>query len=597
MIKITEIQIKRFRSINDLTLKIDPDFNISTICGQNNVGKTNVLTALNLFFEKKDFNFQDDVPEFKQKTRGAAVYPLISIKFIDDKSNDEFQISKDYNLKKIPDDFINPYYLEGTKNNTSLLFSECSKFLEKINVFYLPSINISFPETINLLIDDKFLDIEFGNSRMKGQKGIVKKSLQKARNVLQKVLDDLTDAIDPSFKEFHHSWGIKFKVPQSINRFREILNNEIEFVITDDTQSEIKTKGAGLQRLGHLLLNLRIIEKLSIKSKNCILLIDEPDIYLHSSLQKKLNKKLKDISKNAQIVLTTHSPIFIDSYKMKNVFLLELNVEEKYSARKKQKSNSLNTELIDLSLSDSVFLIKETLGIEDRDSLLIGRNNLIVEGDEDKQYISELIKYFGLQNCNIISAGGASNIVKYLEYYNSIWEGNCSDKPKFKVLFDNDDEGRTQYKIVKKKSDINFFEKLDVRPKFIIDAQKSDFDVNIKHLNIEIEDFIYPEIILELSNKIFSKKKGFKKIRGKTFFKNMANKSLKYNGVLSIINNLKNESNPEVGLNLSTTDSGFKGGLSNLFNIKGNIEMINLMNGFDDKYPEVKNFLLELTND
>jgi predicted ATP-dependent endonuclease of OLD family len=79
MLKITKIQIKRFRSINDLTLEIDSLHNIITICGQNNVGKTNVLRALSLFFNKVFFSFKDDVPEYKQMTLGASVYPYISL--------------------------------------------------------------------------------------------------------------------------------------------------------------------------------------------------------------------------------------------------------------------------------------------------------------------------------------------------------------------------------------------------------------------------------------------------------------------------------------------------------------------------------------
>lgn len=355
MIKIENIQIKRYRSINDSTLSIDESYNITTICGQNNVGKTNVLRAISLFFNKTQFIFKEDVPEFKQMTLGATIYPLITIQLKDIKKSIIYSITKDYNIKKIEDDSTKQYTISGEKNNIKIEPNECEKLLESINVFYLPSINVSFPETINYLIDDKFLDIEFGNTRMKGKKGEVKTALEIARNTLQEVLDDLTTSIDPIFKEFHNTWGIKFIVPKSINRFREILNEEIEFVLTDDTKSEIKSKGAGLQRLGHILLNLRIIEKLTASKKNCILIIDEPDIYLHSRLQKKLNQRLKEISEKTQIFITTHSPLFIDGYKMKNLFLLELSVTPTFSTRKKHSGNILDTKLIDLKKMTQFF--------------------------------------------------------------------------------------------------------------------------------------------------------------------------------------------------------------------------------------------------
>jgi predicted ATP-dependent endonuclease of OLD family len=456
----------------------------------------------------------------------------------------------------------------------------------------LSSINVSFPETINYLVDDKFLEIEFGNAKMRGKKGEVKLSLENARNTLQEILDDLTNSIDPIFKEFHSTWGIKFIVPKNINRFREILNEEIEFILTDDTRSEINSKGAGLQRLGHILLNLRIIEKLTNSKKNCILIIDEPDIYLHSRLQKKLNQRLKEISLNTQVFITTHSPIFIDGYKMKNLFLLELGVTSTYSTRKNQNGNILDTKLIDLKKDDAVFLIKETLGIEDKDNLVIGKKNLIVEGEEDKRYITELVNFFDLPMCNIITTGGVTNFTKYLDYYNSITETGA-DKPKFILLYDNDEEGRLQFDKLSKKT----YDKINVEHFYVIDSQNTVFQ-NYKSAkpNIEIEDLIYPEIILELSNKIFSKKKGFKKISEKNFLKKVENQSLRFNGVLEILDVLKNEANPMDGLQLSTKDNNFKGGISSLFIIKGNSEMIERVQQLDSKYPEVRIFLTKIMN-
>jgi predicted ATP-dependent endonuclease of OLD family len=56
MIKISKITIQRFRSIMSMELKIDNDNNIISICGPNNVGKTNTLRAMNLFFNPDQYN-------------------------------------------------------------------------------------------------------------------------------------------------------------------------------------------------------------------------------------------------------------------------------------------------------------------------------------------------------------------------------------------------------------------------------------------------------------------------------------------------------------------------------------------------------------
>lgn len=59
-IKISSIQIKNFRSIRNVLIKAT-EFNI--LVGTNDVGKSNVLKALNLFFNgqtdyNKAFSFQ-----------------------------------------------------------------------------------------------------------------------------------------------------------------------------------------------------------------------------------------------------------------------------------------------------------------------------------------------------------------------------------------------------------------------------------------------------------------------------------------------------------------------------------------------------------
>ena len=96
MIKIVHIELNRFRSIMDLKLDFEYDYNLTTICGKNNVGKTNVLRALNLFFYPNDYEPQIDMPVFKLATGGSATHPKIILHFFDDGSKDTYCIEKDW---------------------------------------------------------------------------------------------------------------------------------------------------------------------------------------------------------------------------------------------------------------------------------------------------------------------------------------------------------------------------------------------------------------------------------------------------------------------------------------------------------------------
>lgn len=57
----------------------------------------------------------------------------------------------------------------------------------------------------------------------------------------------------------------------------------------------------------------------------------------------------------------------------------------------------------------------------------------------------------------------------------------------------------------------------------------------------------------------------------------------------------KDEQNPNDGMVFSTKDSSFKGGIANIFNLKGNNIEINKIFELDNKYPDVKSFLKKLT--
>ncbi len=55
--KITRIQIKNFRSLNDININVG---DLNTILGANGVGKSNILTALNVFFRNKVSSISND---------------------------------------------------------------------------------------------------------------------------------------------------------------------------------------------------------------------------------------------------------------------------------------------------------------------------------------------------------------------------------------------------------------------------------------------------------------------------------------------------------------------------------------------------------
>ncbi len=598
---ITNIKIANFRSIINLELKIKDKESFISFCGANNVGKTNILNALALFFDKNQFIPEKDCPYHKfYGTQGGSYQPKITITFKNDKDN--YEITKNWNLTKaIKKEKSIVYKISGKKNGNLLQEIDINNFLKRIHFFYLTAINISFPETIKYIMNSDIISLETDGTRFRGKKKEMKEEIEKILNDLQVLLDTLGNAISPLLERYKEGWGLAFDLPKEVNTFRDLMIAEVDFYIKDKSNSKaIDAKGSGLQRLCHILMHFRIIEKLNSNKESVILLIDEPDVYLHSGLQKKLLNDIQTYSEKNQIFVTTHSPIFIDTIKLTNVFLLEQNINEnKEFARGKRKTiedkkyNVVSTDLVDFNDSNGITKLKEYLGIEDKDNLLFDKYNIIVEGEIDKIYLTKLMTHFKIQVPNIISCDGANNIIKYLEFYESM--ADTTSKNKFIVLLDNDDRGREVFKTIKKSK----FYKIIVEQKFIISY--SGYDVKLdkndnSSANIEIEDFIKPELLCHLVNNILKKDYVIlTKTDIQSIVKSIKKPAFQNAGILALLESKKNELNPDTGQAIQINGMGTKKGLANLFKNLDN-EIIKLLgSGNDEENSHIINFLNEIS--
>ncbi|PSF34955.1 hypothetical protein C7H19_18290 [Aphanothece hegewaldii CCALA 016] len=604
MIKIKNIQIERYRSIINLKLEVNTDNNFITICGENNTGKTNTLRAIDLFFNPDKYNRQADVPFHKlEGSRGGATTPKISIDFLLD-DEDIYRISRSFDLDKITKTtgkkLKNKNFRDKQEDMTD---HEINNFFSKIEFFFAESINISFPKLINQIIEDIY-DIEYDKTRFRGLKSRLKDSFEEYTQGLLEVLNILSAEINPLFQEYRENWGVGFDIDTDIKKFRDLISDEIIFFINDGSNQRIEGKGSGLQRLAYILLHCRLIKK--IKSKSVIFLIDEPDVYLHQGLQKKLLNHLKMITSETQIFITTHSPIFIDSYTLDNIFLLDLRISQKYYQRQKSVFNILNTEVVEFNHIDGTRKIRNYLGIGGLDYELLDPYNLILEGETDQIYIENLCHFFNLPFPKIIPANGADKILKCLDFYQSFYQDK-EHNPHLLILLDNDSKGRDIYQKINTIKYGKLIIHKELIPNFL---GETDYVANSNKLNCDwqIEDFVYPKVLCELVNEIFKKRNEktnpkLKTINSKTIETKIQQAAFKQRGILALIENEKNEKNPEIGQQINFVSSQspseqIKQSLAKLFqkSLQGNKKMINLIQEGDIKYPKVKEFLVKITD-
>ncbi|QQO10378.1 AAA family ATPase [Breznakiella homolactica] len=84
MIRLIDVTIENFRSIIEKPLEIDFS-NYTVIVGENNSGKSNILRALNLFFNDKvdndKYNPQIDYPQDVNLSRQARTKVIVTLQY------------------------------------------------------------------------------------------------------------------------------------------------------------------------------------------------------------------------------------------------------------------------------------------------------------------------------------------------------------------------------------------------------------------------------------------------------------------------------------------------------------------------------------
>lgn len=77
---------------------------------------------------------------------------------------------------------------------------------------------------------------------------------------------------------------------------------------TNNQQISLNNLGSGYEMIFSLLYSFYLAQQ---SGKQLIVLIDEPELHLHPTLQEKFVKFLLEFSKDAQIILSSHSPLLV----------------------------------------------------------------------------------------------------------------------------------------------------------------------------------------------------------------------------------------------------------------------------------------------
>ncbi|MCS7165952.1 MAG: AAA family ATPase [Candidatus Calescibacterium sp.] len=183
--------------------------------------------------------------------------------------------------------------------------------------------------------------------------------------------------------------------------------------------------GSGQKKIMMFLLSYCFAKNFRMQ-ENLILLIDEPESNLHPVAQKWFAKKLYEFSREGlQIVISTHSPYFINLDYIDSIYLVKKNENGTYVVKNDAYSLSEHCKNRGASKSDQSNVI-EFYSVSSTPSILQGffaKLVILVEGSTEEMALPVYFNKVGLdllqQGIEIISVSGKLQIPKWVRLFSA----------------------------------------------------------------------------------------------------------------------------------------------------------------------------------
>ena len=440
---IFKLKIKNYKSIKD-SGEIEIDNRIMAFIGQNNAGKSAILDAIQCVFpsvkkvvSKSDFHkgthdnieitvwfngLTDDYIE--DKLFSDAIFKLVdrARKLEDDNETKaenawkkveetrEQKLAEAKELYQIADDSMciklvitnadkmgTKYYVDADSVK-EIKEIELKKILPILKV--IPAIrdpknestagaNSYLKELISMLDDDMATSISIaGNDTVSYRQLndiIAEESAKRCKSISSSITEYYNEAI--GVNDFEVIVSSDVNISKGTTYYTKILDK------STNIESDILNCGTGYQSM-IILSILEAYVKLAQKRTEYILIIEEPEVYLHPSLQRKMIDTLLMISLNNQVVFSSHSPITVGKMERHQIKLV--------------KRESGEAKLFDITVSEVI----EELGIR-ADDILVNKGIVFVEGKDDKAVIECILNKIhpgASDEINILVTGNCENL-------------------------------------------------------------------------------------------------------------------------------------------------------------------------------------------
>ncbi|UCJ18447.1 ATP-binding protein [Pseudomonas sp. MM211] len=471
---INKVTIKYFRSLHYADLKKCSSINI--ISGRNDVGKSNIIKSLNLFFNgqtdwESSFDFYDNfskkrLEEVRKESVKGKQFISITIEFIRPTNYkgslpEKFNVERKwYRDSRTYEQSNNLASLEKAKKLPSTLTTaqrSLATFLNKIHFEYVPAIrDRAYVNELLSRLQRTLLDSTINQNE----------ALLATANTLAEHIEGQIGDLKSDFESATHI-ETSITPPSNISA---LFQSFLVSTKTSDGSVPLRFRGDGLQSR----YIASVLYYIAINTNDFYIWgYEEPEIALEYShvtnIARDFHNKYSD---RAQIFVSTHSPAFIAlegekvscyriSQENSDTIVANIALSEDFKHKEKLKEElgilEIQKEVHEFYSSELEKLNNLNTRIRELETEANERNSplIVTEGRTDKEIIDEAFKKtegtdisFLIRACDNSGGsgdnGGAGTLARLIESIHP------EDNRLVIAIFDNDDEGQSEFKKLSK---------------------------------------------------------------------------------------------------------------------------------------------------
>ncbi|MFR9603235.1 MAG: ATP-binding protein [Rikenellaceae bacterium] len=327
---IKAISITNFRGFAGSNITLDKELTI--LVGKNNAGKSTLIEALRIvslvIIRLQNPKFVDP-PMWLDSNMDKGITPSLQSLSISNKNI--FYLYNADNHAIIEVQFSNNVKIKIFINNDLQVFAQIQSSNNRhitnakmLKIESIPTINI-LPQISPLLEEEKIIKDKTLVANL-----FTRLTSRHFRNQIYKFNGSFT-----TFKELSEkTWfGLQITEPNYNDR---VTADNLSLMVRDGVfTAEVAQMGHGLQ------MWLQTMWFLSRCDKDSVVILDEPDVYMHADMQRKLIRLLK--GKFKQVIVATHSVEIISDVEADNILPIDKSAsKQKYATSSKIVQQTIN---------------------------------------------------------------------------------------------------------------------------------------------------------------------------------------------------------------------------------------------------------------